>query len=39
VIAKDAHQGLNPTIEFGTQVYFHDPDGNRVQLSAADYKG
>jgi catechol 2,3-dioxygenase-like lactoylglutathione lyase family enzyme len=32
-------QGLNPTIEFGTQVYFHDPDGNRVQLSVPDYKG
>lgn len=39
VKAALAQQGVNPTIEFGTQVYFRDPDGNRVQLSAADYKG
>ncbi len=34
-----AQEGVSPTIEFGTQVYFRDPDGNRVQLSATDYKG
>ena len=31
--------GLQPTLEYGTQVYVRDPDGARVQLSAADYKG
>jgi catechol 2,3-dioxygenase-like lactoylglutathione lyase family enzyme len=30
--------GLRPTLEYGTQVYVRDPDGARVQLSAADYK-
>ena len=34
-----AEQKLNPFVEFGTQVYFHDPDGTKVQISSADYKG
>ena len=32
-------RGLRPTLEYGNQVYVRDPDGARVQLSAADYKG
>ena len=32
-------QSLNPFIERETQVYFHDPDGIKVQISATDYKG
>jgi catechol 2,3-dioxygenase-like lactoylglutathione lyase family enzyme len=25
--------------EFGSGVHFHDPDGNKVQISAPDYRG
>ncbi|MFN8582922.1 MAG: hypothetical protein U0163_18355 [Gemmatimonadaceae bacterium] len=31
--------GLQPTLEYGTQVDVRDPDGARVQLRAADYMG
>ena len=34
-----AEQFLNPFIEHETQVYFQDPDGIKVQISAANYKG
>lgn len=30
--------GINASIESGNQLYFHDPDGVKVQLSSPDYR-
>src|SRR5262245_17502066 len=30
--------GINASIESGNQLYFHDPDGLKVQLSSPDYQ-
>ena len=32
-------QGLEPSFNRGVEVYFRDPDGTLVQLSAHDYRG
>ena len=32
-------RGLQPTFNRGVEVYFRDPDGILVQLSAPDYRG
>lgn len=34
-----AAQSLETFTELGSGVYFHDPDGNKVQVSAPDYRG
>src|SRR5215469_8078321 len=34
---KLASHSINATIEYGNQLYFHDLDGLRVQLSSPDY--
>ena len=36
---KKEFPSSNPTLENGTEIYLHDPDNIRVQLSANDYKG
>ena len=32
------HSHLRRFTEFGSGVYFYDPDGNKVQVSAPDYQ-
>jgi glutathione S-transferase fosA5 len=34
-----AAQSLETFTELGSGVYFYDPDGNKVQVSAPDYRG
>ncbi|MBI1782152.1 MAG: VOC family protein [Sphingobacteriales bacterium] len=36
---KKEFPSANPTMEYGNQVYLHDPDNIRFQLSAKDYRG
>jgi catechol 2,3-dioxygenase-like lactoylglutathione lyase family enzyme len=36
---KLASFSVDANIENGNQLYFHDPDGLKVQLSSADYQG
>ena len=36
---KLASHSVDATIEYGNQLYFHDPDGLKVQLSSPEHEG